>query len=57
MIPCRLPTEEKREKLEIDMTQPALVLWRWAYDQDNRVLGLTHPIAIGNWQELVYSTI
>jgi GntR family transcriptional regulator len=36
------------------MSQPVLVLWRRAYDQNNRILDLTHPIAVGNRQELVY---
>lgn len=53
-VTCRLPTEEEREKLEIDTSQPVLVLWRRAYDQNNRILDLTHRIVVGNRHELVY---
>jgi GntR family transcriptional regulator len=53
-VTCRLPTEEEREKLEIDMRQPVLVLWRRAYDQDNRILDLTHRIVVGSRHELIY---
>ncbi len=53
-VTCRLPTEEEQEQLEIDMTQPVLVLWRRAYDQNNRILDLTHRIVVGDRHELVY---
>lgn len=53
-VTCRLPNEEERKKLEIDVNQPVLVLWRRAYDQNNRILDLTHRIVVGNRHELVY---
>ncbi len=53
-VTCRLPTEQERGKLEIESSQPVLVLWRRAYDQNNRILDLTHRIVVGNQQELVY---
>jgi GntR family transcriptional regulator len=53
-VTCRLPTEEEQEHLEIDMTQPVLVLRRRAYDQNNRILDLTHRIVVGDRHELVY---
>ena len=53
-VTCRLPTEEEREKLEIDTSQPVLVLWCRAYDQNNRILDLTHRIVVGDRNELVY---
>ncbi|MDQ3761203.1 MAG: UTRA domain-containing protein [Actinomycetota bacterium] len=53
-VTCRLPNEEERETLEIDMNQPVLVLWRRAYHQNNRILDLTHRIVVGNRHELVY---
>jgi DNA-binding GntR family transcriptional regulator len=52
-VTCRLLTEEERERLGIDTSQPVLVLWRRAYDQ-NRILDLTHRIAVVNRHELVY---
>ncbi|MGH3590927.1 MAG: UTRA domain-containing protein [Pseudonocardiaceae bacterium] len=51
---CRLPTEEEQEKLEIDMSRPVLVLWRRAYDQNNRILDLTRRIVVGNRHEFAY---
>jgi GntR family transcriptional regulator len=36
------------------MTQPVLVLRRRAYDQNNRILDLTHRIVVGDRHELVY---
>ncbi|MDQ2879738.1 MAG: GntR family transcriptional regulator [Actinomycetota bacterium] len=53
-VTCRLPNNEEKEKLMIDMNQPVLVLWRRAYDQNNRILDLTHRIVVGNRHELVY---
>lgn len=53
-VTCRLPNSEEQRKLEIDMNQPVLVLWRRVYDQDNRILDLTHRIVVGNRHELVY---
>jgi GntR family transcriptional regulator len=53
-VTCRLPDNEEKEKLVIDLNQPVLVLWRRAYDQDNRILDLTHRIVVGNRHELVY---
>lgn len=53
-VTCRLPTEEEREKLEIDTSQPVLVLWRRSYDQNNRILDLTHRVVVGDRHELVY---
>ncbi|MGH3575859.1 MAG: UTRA domain-containing protein [Pseudonocardiaceae bacterium] len=53
-VTCRLPYNEEREKLVIDMNQPVLVLWRRAYDQNNRILDLTHRIVVGDRHELVY---
>ncbi|MDQ2881754.1 MAG: UTRA domain-containing protein [Actinomycetota bacterium] len=53
-VTCRLPNNEEKEKLVIDMNQPVLVLWRRAYDQNNRILDLTHRIVVGNRHELVY---
>jgi len=36
------------------MNQPVLVLWCRAYDQNNRILDLTHRVVVGNRHELVY---
>lgn len=53
-VTCRLPHDEEREKLEIDVNQPVLVLWRRCYDQRDHILDLTHRIVVGDRQELVY---
>ena len=54
LITCRLPHDEEREKLEIDVNQPVLVLWRRCCDQRDHILDLTHRIVVGDRQELVY---
>jgi GntR family transcriptional regulator len=53
-VTCRLPTAEEQEQLEIEINQPVLVLWRRAYDQNNRILDLTYRVVVGNRHELVY---
>ena len=53
-VTCRLPHDEEQQKLEIDMNQPVMVLWRRAYDQNNRILDLTHRIVVGDRHELIY---
>ncbi|MBV8539864.1 MAG: UTRA domain-containing protein [Pseudonocardiales bacterium] len=52
-VTCRLPSDDEREKLKIDMNQPVLVLWRRCYDQLDHILDLTHRIVVGDRHELV----
>ncbi|MGH3818199.1 MAG: UTRA domain-containing protein [Pseudonocardiaceae bacterium] len=53
-VTCRLPSDDERERLEIDVNQPVLVLWRRCYDQRDHILDLTHRIVVGDRQELLY---
>ena len=53
-VTCRLPCADERETLEIGADQPVLTLWRRAYDQDDRVVEVTHRVVVGDRHELVY---
>ncbi|OLT33193.1 hypothetical protein BJF79_07890 [Actinomadura sp. CNU-125] len=53
-VTCRLPRAEEQEVLEIGPEQPVLTLWRRAYDQDDRVVEVTHRVVAGHRHELIY---
>lgn len=53
-VTCRLPRPDEQETLEIAADQPVLTLWRRAYDQDDRVVEVTHRVVVGDRHELVY---
>ncbi|TDC42364.1 GntR family transcriptional regulator [Actinomadura sp. KC345] len=53
-VTCRLPCADEQETLEIGPDQPVLTLWRRAYDQDGRVVEVTHRVVVGDRHELVY---
>lgn len=53
-VTCRPPNDREQEKLQIDMNQPVLVLWRRCYDQRDHILEVTHRIVVGERHELVY---
>lgn len=53
-VTCRLPRADEQETLEIGPDQPVLTLWRRAYDQDDRVVEVTHRVVVGDRHELVY---
>ncbi|MFD0683582.1 GntR family transcriptional regulator [Actinomadura fibrosa] len=53
-VTCRLPLPDERETLRIGSEQPVLTLWRRAYDQDERVVEVTHRVVVGDRHELVY---
>lgn len=53
-VTCRLPRAEEQEVLEIGPEQPVLTLWRRAYDQDDRVVEVTHRVVAGHRHELTY---
>ncbi|WP_433465161.1 GntR family transcriptional regulator [Spirillospora sp. CA-128828] len=53
-VTCRLPRADEQETLEIAPDQPVLTLWRRAYDQDDRVVEVTHRVVVGDRHELVY---
>ncbi|TDD66958.1 GntR family transcriptional regulator [Actinomadura darangshiensis] len=53
-VTCRLPRVQEQETLEIAADQPVLTLWRRAYDQDARVVEVTHRVVVGDRHELVY---
>ncbi|WP_067450044.1 GntR family transcriptional regulator [Actinomadura macra] len=53
-VTCRLPRGDEQEALQIGSGQPVLTLWRRAYDQDERVVEVTHRVVVGDRHELVY---
>jgi GntR family transcriptional regulator len=53
-VTCRLPRPDEQETLEIASDQPVLTLWRRAYDEDDRVVEVTHRVVVGDRHELVY---
>lgn len=53
-VTCRLPRADEQETLRIGPDQPVLTLWRRAYDQDDRVIEVTHRVVVGDRHELVY---
>lgn len=53
-VTCRLPRADEQRLLEIGPDQPVLTLWRRAYDQDDRVVEVTHRVVVGDRHELVY---
>ncbi|QKW39802.1 GntR family transcriptional regulator [Actinomadura sp. NAK00032] len=53
-VTCRLPRADEQETLGIGPDQPVLTLWRRAYDQDDRVVEVTHRVVVGDRHELVY---
>jgi GntR family transcriptional regulator len=54
-VTCRLPTQAERETLDIEASQPVLITWRRGYDQDNRIVEVTHRVIVGDRHELVYT--
>ncbi|TDE22044.1 GntR family transcriptional regulator [Actinomadura sp. 6K520] len=53
-VTCRLPRAAEQRTLEIGPDQPVLTLWRRAYDQQGRVVEVTHRVVVGDRHELVY---
>lgn len=53
-VTCRLPRADEQETLRIGPEQPVLTLWRRAYDQEDRVVEVTHRVVVGDRHELVY---
>ncbi|MFI0486869.1 GntR family transcriptional regulator [Actinomadura sp. 9N215] len=53
-VTCRLPCADEQDTLEIGADRPVLTLWRRAYDQDGRVVEVTHRVVVGDRHELVY---
>jgi GntR family transcriptional regulator len=53
-VTCRLPRPEECRTLQIAADQPVLTLWRRGYDQDDRILEVTHRVVVGDRHELVY---
>lgn len=53
-VTCRLPRSDEQETLDINADQPVLTLWRRCYDQDSRILEVTHRVVVGDRHELVY---
>lgn len=53
-VTCRLPRADEQATLEIGPDRPVLTLWRRAYDQEGRVVEVTHRVVVGDRHELVY---
>ncbi|QXJ23231.1 GntR family transcriptional regulator [Actinomadura graeca] len=53
-VTCRLPRADEQATLRIGSGQPVLTLWRRAFDQDERVVEVTHRVVVGDRHELVY---
>ncbi|MCD0453463.1 GntR family transcriptional regulator [Actinocorallia sp. API 0066] len=53
-VNCRLPRAEEQATLEVRPDQPVLTLWRRAYDQNERIVEVTHRVVVGDRHELVY---
>ncbi|MFI0374273.1 GntR family transcriptional regulator [Actinomadura sp. 1N219] len=53
-VTCRLPCADEQDTLEVGPNRPVLTLWRRAYDQDGRVVEVTHRVVVGDRHELVY---
>lgn len=53
-VTCRLPRPEEQDTLLISADQPVLTLWRRGYDQDERILEVTHRVVVGDRHELIY---
>ncbi|REE94850.1 GntR family transcriptional regulator [Thermomonospora umbrina] len=53
-VTCRPPLPDERETLEINADQPVLTLWRRAYDDNDRIVEVTHRVVVGDRHELIY---
>lgn len=53
-VSCRLPSLTEQEKLQIQPDQPVLTVWRRCYDQQDRVLEVTHRVIAAHRHELIY---
>jgi GntR family transcriptional regulator len=53
-VDCRLVTADEASQLECPMGAPVNVFWRRCYDQDGRVVEVTHRIVPGGRMEQIY---
>lgn len=53
-VTCRLPLADELDVLEIRPDEPVLTTWRRAYDQNERIVEVTHRVVVGDRQELIY---
>ncbi|MBO2450695.1 GntR family transcriptional regulator [Actinomadura barringtoniae] len=53
-VNCRLPRQDEQDTLAIDSDEPVLTTWRRAYDQNERIIEVTHRVVVGSRHELIY---
>ncbi|HEX2313877.1 MAG TPA: GntR family transcriptional regulator [Thermomonospora sp.] len=53
-VTCRLPLPGEQETLQIRPDQPVLTLWRRGYDDNDRIVEVTHRVVVGDRHELIY---